>query len=48
MRSKKWWWPLFRVCVDLAKNNAFRKMLPELLLTNFFQGFNLETSPYMN
>ena len=23
IRSKKWWWPLFRFCVDLAVNNAF-------------------------
>ena len=22
--SKKWWWPLFRFCVDLAVNNAFQ------------------------
>ena len=22
IRSKKWWWPLFRFCVDLAVNNA--------------------------
>ena len=24
IRSKKWWWPLFRFCVDLAVNNAFQ------------------------
>ena len=24
LRSKKWWWPLFRFCVDLAVNNAFQ------------------------
>ena len=24
IRSKKWWWPLFRFCVDLAINNAFQ------------------------
>ena len=24
IRSKKWWWPLFRFCVDLAFNNAFQ------------------------
>ena len=23
-RSKKWWWPLFRFCVDVAVNNAFQ------------------------
>ena len=23
-RNKKWWWPLFRFCVDLAVNNAFQ------------------------
>ena len=22
-RSKKWWWPVFRFCVDVAVNNAF-------------------------
>ena len=22
--NKKWWWPLFRFCVDLAVNNAFQ------------------------
>ena len=24
IRSKKWWWPLFRFCVDLAVNNVFQ------------------------
>ena len=24
LRSKKWWWPLFRFCVDVAINNAFQ------------------------
>ena len=24
IRSKKWWWPLFRFCVHLAVNNAFQ------------------------
>ena len=24
IRSKKWWWPLFQFCVDLAVNNAFQ------------------------
>ena len=24
IRNKKWWWPLFRFCVDLAVNNAFQ------------------------
>ena len=24
LRSKKWWWPLFRFCIDLAANNAFQ------------------------
>jgi len=24
LRSKKWWWPLFRFCVDLATNNSFQ------------------------
>ena len=24
IRSKKWWWPLFRFCVDLAVKNAFQ------------------------
>ena len=24
IRNKKWWWPLFRICVDLAVNNAFQ------------------------
>ena len=24
IRSKKWWWPLFRFCVYLAVNNAFQ------------------------
>ena len=24
IRSKKWWWPLFRFCVDLAVSNAFQ------------------------
>ena len=24
IRSKKWWWPLFRFGVDLAVNNAFQ------------------------
>ena len=24
IRSKKWWWSLFRFCVDLAINNAFQ------------------------
>ena len=23
-RSKKWWWPIFRFCVDLYANNAFQ------------------------
>ena len=23
-RSKKWWWPIFRFCVDLCANNAFQ------------------------
>ena len=23
-RSKKWWWPIFRFCVDLSANNAFQ------------------------
>ena len=23
IRNKKWWWPIFRFCVDLAVNNAF-------------------------
>ena len=22
-RSKKWWWPIFRFCLDLTVNNAF-------------------------
>ena len=22
IRNKKWWWPLFRFCIDLAVNNA--------------------------
>ena len=22
--NKRWWWPLFRFCVDLAVNNAFQ------------------------
>ena len=25
IRSKKWWWPLFGFCVDLAVNNAFQR-----------------------
>ena len=24
LRSKKWWWPLFRFCIDVAINNAFQ------------------------
>ena len=24
LKSKKWWWPLFRFCVDVAINNAFQ------------------------
>ena len=24
LRSKKWWWPLFRSCIDVAINNAFQ------------------------
>ena len=24
IRNKKWWWPLFRFCVDLAVSNAFQ------------------------
>ena len=24
LRSKKWWWPWFRSCVDVAVNNAFQ------------------------
>ena len=24
IRSKKWWWPLFQFCVDLAVDNAFQ------------------------
>ena len=24
IRNKKWWWPLFRFCVDLAVKNAFQ------------------------
>ena len=24
IRNKKWWWPLFRFCGDLAVNNAFQ------------------------
>ena len=24
IRSKKWWWPLSRFCVDLAVHNAFQ------------------------
>ena len=24
IRNKKWWWPLFRFCVDLVVNNAFQ------------------------
>ena len=24
LRNKKWWWPLFRFCVDVAVNNAFQ------------------------
>ena len=23
-RCKKWWWPIFRFCVDLCGNNAFQ------------------------
>ena len=23
-RSKKWWWPVFRFCIDVAVNNAFQ------------------------
>ena len=23
-RSKKWWWPVFRFCLDLSKNNAYQ------------------------
>lgn len=23
-RSKKWWWPMFRFCIDLATNNAIQ------------------------
>ena len=23
-RSKKWWWPIFRFCIDLCVNNAFQ------------------------
>ena len=23
-RSKKWWWLIFRFCVDLCANNAFQ------------------------
>ena len=23
-RSKKWWWPIFRFCVNLCANNAFQ------------------------
>ena len=23
-RSKKWWWPVFRFCVDLAVQNAYQ------------------------
>ena len=22
IRNKKWWWPLFQFCIDLAVNNA--------------------------
>ena len=24
LRSKKWWWPVFRFCVDLAVQNAYQ------------------------
>ena len=24
LRSKKWWWPLFRLCIDVAINNAYQ------------------------
>ena len=24
LKSKKWWWPLFRFCVDVSVNNAFQ------------------------
>ena len=24
LRSKKWWWPLFRFCIDVAINNAYQ------------------------
>ena len=24
LKSKKWWWPLFRFCVDVAVNNVFQ------------------------
>ena len=23
-RSKKWWWSIFRLCVDLCANNVFQ------------------------
>ena len=23
-RSKKWWWPVFRFCLDLSVNNAYQ------------------------
>ena len=23
-RSKKWWWPVFRFCIDLSVNNAYQ------------------------
>ena len=24
IQNKKWWWPLFRFCIDVAVNNAFQ------------------------
>jgi len=24
LRTKKWWWPLIRLCIDVAINNAFQ------------------------
>ena len=24
LRNKKWWWPIFRFCIDVAVNNAFQ------------------------
>ena len=31
VRNKKWWWPLFRFCIDLAVNNAHQLYRLQLL-----------------